>query len=104
MLEFLFAVIFFKTDAICFHCYLQSDNTFLTINFIVFDFIILSDLTSDPNNFVEIFIIGIFLVDSLTVLNTSLIVLKMSKSSLSESILINLQPSSCSIAFYFFIS
>ena len=77
---------------------------FLTINFIVFDFIILSDLTSDPNNFVEIFIIGIFLVDSLTVLNTSLIVLKMSKSSLSESILINLQPSSCSIAFYLFIS
>ena len=70
--------------------------------FIAFDFIILSDLNSNPNNLVEMLFIRVFLVDCLMCLN-SLIALKISKSSLPGSIVINLQPSSCSIAFYLFI-
>ena len=70
---------------------------------------ILFDLNSNPNNLVEILFIRVFLVDCfirvflvdcLTCLNISLIALKISKSSLSGLILINLQPSSCSIAFF----
>ena len=52
---------------------------FLTINFIAFGFIILSDLNSDPKNLVEILFIRVFLVDCLTRLNISLIPLKISK-------------------------
>ena len=65
---------------------------------------ILSDLNSNPNNFVETLIISVFLVDCLMFLNISLIVLKISTSSLSGTVLINLQPSYCSIVFCCFIS
>ena len=60
----------------------------------------LSDLNSNPNNRVEILFIRVFL-DCLMCLNISLTVLEISKSSLSRAILINLQPSSCSITFVF---
>ena len=86
-----------------FHYYLQSGNIFLTINFIAFDFGILSGLNHYRHNLVEILFIKAFLVDCLKCLNISLIALKISKSSLSVSILINLQPSSYSIAFCLFI-
>ena len=41
----------------------------LTINFIAFDFIILSDLNSNPNNLDEILLIRVLLVDCLMCLN-----------------------------------
>ena len=63
---------------------------FLTINFEAFGFIMLSDLNCNPNNFVEILLISVFLVDC-------------SNSSLSGSILLNLQLISCSIDFCRFI-
>ena len=69
------------------------------MNFIAFDFIILFDLNLNPNNLTKILFIRAFLIDCLMCLNISMIVLKISKSSLSGSILINLQPSSCSVAF-----
>ena len=75
---------------------------FLTIYFSAFDFITLSDLNSDLNHLIEFFFITVFWVDCLICLNISLIVLKMSKSSLLKLILINLQLSSCSITFCFF--
>ena len=59
-------------------------------------------LNSNPNNLFEILFVMVFLVDILICLNILLTVLKISKSSLSGSILINLQPSSCSIAFSLF--
>ena len=74
----------------------------LTINFIVFDFIILSDLNSCPNNLDKILLIGNFLVDCLICLNISLIAQEILKSSLPGWILINLQSSSCSIDFFYF--
>ena len=77
---------------------------FLKINFITFDFAILSDLSSYRNNLVEILFIRAFLVYCLIYLNISLIVLKISKSSLSESIVINIQPSFSSIAFCLYVS
>ena len=76
---------------------------FLTKNFIAFDFIIISDLNSNPNNLVEILFIRVFLVDCFICLNISLIALKMSKSSFSVSLLINLKPNYCSIGFCLFI-
>ena len=63
---------------------------FLTINFEAFGFIMLSDLNCNPNNFVEILLISVFLVDC-------------SNFSLSGSILLNLQLISCSIDFCRFI-
>ena len=77
---------------------------FLIINFIAFDFIILSDLNPNSNNLVETLFIGVFLVDYLICLNISLTVSKIAKSSLSGSVLINLEPISYSLAFFLFIS
>ena len=62
---------------------------------------ILSDLNSNPNNLVEMLLASVLLVDCLMCLNISLIALKISMSSLSGLILINLQLSSCFIAFCF---
>ena len=62
----------------------------------------LSDVNYNPNNLVEVLFIRVFLVDCLMCLNISLIALKISKSSLSGSTLVNLQPSSCSITFCLF--
>ena len=108
--------IFFTTDAIRFHYYLQSGNIsltvvlllliirqyfLLTINFIAFDFVILSDLNS---NLVESLFLKIFLVDCLLCLNISLTALKISKSSLSRSILISLQPNLKLESFYFIVN
>ena len=45
--------------------YLESGNMFWTIYFITFDFIILSDLNSDPNNPIKIWSITTFLADCL---------------------------------------
>ena len=42
-----------------FRYYLQSGNTFLTINFKAFDFVILSDLNSNRNNFAKILFIRV---------------------------------------------
>ena len=64
----------------------------------------LSDLNSNSNNLLEISFIRVFLVDCLMCLNILLAVLKISKPSLSESTLVNLQISSCSIAFFLLIS
>ena len=74
------------------------------MNFIGFDFIILSDLNSKPNNRIEILFIRVLLTGCLMCLNIPLIVLKISNFSLSGSILINLKPSSRSIAFCLFNS
>ena len=52
----------------------------------------------------KFYLLEFFLLDSLMFLNISLIVTKISKSSLSGSILISLQLSSFSIAFCLFIS
>ena len=64
----------------------------------------LSDLESNPNNLVEVLFIRVFLVDCLMCQNISLIALIISKCSLPDSILINLQLSFSSIAFCLFIS
>ena len=72
------------------------------MNFIAFDFISLSDLNSNPNNIVEILFSRAFLVECLMCLDILLIALKI--SSLSGSVLTNLQSRSCFIAFYLFIS
>ena len=77
---------------------------FLTTNFIVFGFIILFDLNSNPSNLVENLFIRVFLVDCIMCLNISLTVLKISNSSLSGLILIDLQSNFCSIAFCRFLS
>ena len=77
---------------------------FLTTNFIVFYFIILFDLNSNPTDLVEVLFIKGILVNCLICLNISLKALKTSKSSLSGLILINLQARFCSIAFYLLIS
>ena len=61
----------------------------------------LSDLNSNPNSLLEILLISVSVVGCLMCLNISLIALK--KSKYSGSILINLQPSSCSVAFCLFI-
>ena len=63
-----------------------------------------SDLNSNANNLVEILLVSVFSVDRLMFLNISLTVLKISKPSFSESILINLRPSSCATAFCLLIS
>ena len=57
-------------------------NIFLTIYFIAFDFILLSDVNSNPNNLIEILFIRVFLADCYMCPNISLIVLKISKASL----------------------
>ena len=71
-LEFLFAVFFLQQiqDA---SIVTYNQSIFITINFIIFDFLILSDLNSNPNNLVKILLIRVFLVDSLMYLNISLI-------------------------------
>ena len=61
------------------------------------------DLNSNPNNFLEVLLIGVFFVDCLMCLNISLISLKISKYSLSGSILINLQSSYCFISLVFLL-
>ena len=61
----------------------------------------LSELDPNHDNLVEILFIRVFLVERLMCLNISVVALKVSKSS--GSILINLQPSSGSIAFCIFI-
>ena len=61
----------------------------------------LSDLNSNPNSLLEILLISVSVAGCLMCLNISLIALK--KSKYSGSILINLQPSSCSVAFCLFI-
>ena len=63
---------------------------FLTIQFIPFDFIILSDLNSNPNNLCEILFFRVFLVNCFTCLNISLIALEISKSPSLGSITKNL--------------
>ena len=63
----------------------------------------LSGLNFNPNNLIEILLLSAFIVDCLMCLNISLIALKISTSSLSGSILTNLQPSSCSVSFCLFI-
>ena len=83
--------------------YLRLGIFFLTVRFIVFDYIVLSDLNSNPNNLIEILFIIDFLVDCLMCLNISLVALQISKSSLSISVLINLHPSPYSTAFCVFI-
>ena len=117
-LELLFAAIFvfvlFTTDTLdIFHCSLNSvksdkvtynNAVFWIINFIAFKFIMLCDTSCNPNNLIEVLFIVVFSVNCLMCLDILLIVLKISKSSLSRSTLINLQPSSCSIAFLIFIS
>ena len=72
--------VFLTTGTIHFHCYLKLGNIFLTIDFIAFDFIILSYLNSNPDNIVHIFFIRVFLDNCLMCLNISLIVPKKSKS------------------------
>ena len=62
-----------------------------------------SDLKSNPKIAVELLLLRYLLVDCLMSLSISLIVLKISKSSLSGSIVINLQPSSCFVAFCPFV-
>ena len=86
-------------------CFFNSRCYSLVFDFIAFDFdfVILSDLNSNLNNLVEILLISALSVDCLMCLNISLIVFKMSKSSLPWSILISWQPSSCFIAFVFLI-
>ena len=95
---------------------------FLAINFIAFNFTILPELNSKPNNLVEVLFISFlvdclmclnislivlevlfisFLVDCLMCLNISLIALKLTKSPSSGSILINLQ---LKFLFYFDLS
>ena len=95
--------IFITSDTIGFHCYLPGNIFFKKINFIAFGFVILSDLNFNPNSFVIILFIRVFLVDYLMCLNISLIVLKISMFSLSGSILMNMQLRSCPIAFCLFI-
>ena len=56
-----------------------------------------SDWKSNPKIAVELLLVRYLLVDCL------LLVLKISKSSLSGSIVINLQPSSCFVAFCPFV-
>ena len=63
----------------------------------------LSDSNSNANNLAEILFIRVFLFDFLKCLNIPLTVLKISRSSFSGSILINLKTSYCSIAFSLFI-
>ena len=50
-----------------------NQSIFITIYFIIFHFLILSDLNSNPNNLVKVLLIRVFLVDSLMYLNISLI-------------------------------
>ena len=86
----------------------HSGAIFLTIYIIAFDLILLSDLNSNPNNSIKTLSVNDFLIssldDRLMYLNISLIALKISKSSLSGSVLMKSQPSSCFIAFCLFIS
>ena len=88
-LEFSFAVYFQQLTQYVPIVTYNQENYFLTTNFIGFDFNALSDLNFNPNNLVVIFFIKVFLVDCLMCLNILLIVLKISKSSLSGSIHIN---------------
>ena len=83
-----------------FRCYLKSANISFTINFIAFDFIIFFGLNSNPDNLVKV-LFKASLIESLMCLNISLRALKKLKSSLSGSIRINFQSSSCSMAFCF---
>ena len=88
--------------------FIHNGKYFLTIYFITFNFIVLSDLNSKPNNLIEYLSINDFLVNQLDdcsmCINISVIALKISKYSLLGSILINFRPDICSIAFCFFIS
>ena len=103
-LKLSFAVYFLElTQHISIATYNQA-NSFLTISIIAFDFIMLSDLNYNSNNLIEILFIRVFLVNCLMCLNTLKISSKISKSFLSVSILINIQPSCCSIAICLFIS
>ena len=79
----------------------ETTLSLFTTSFIAFDFIKLPNLTSYPNNLVEVLFIRDFLVDCLICLNISSIVLKILKSFSSGSILINLQPSFSFITFCF---
>ena len=51
-----------------------SQAIFSTINFIAFDFIMLSDINSNPNNPIEILFISVFIVNCLMCLSISLII------------------------------
>ena len=62
-----------------------------------------SDLKCNPKFAVELLLVRYLLINCLMCLSISLIVLKISKSSLSGSIVINLQPSSCFVAFCPFV-
>ena len=109
-----FCLVFLTFEFRCQYMFYNWRNTFLLL--LVFRqyyfnnklssswIFILSDLNSNLNNLVEISFIRVFLADCLMCLNISLISLLIFKSSLSGSILINLQSSCCSIAFCFFIS
>ena len=59
-LEFSFVVSFSIADAKRFHCYLYLGNILLTINFIAFDFIILSDLNSNLIISLKFYLLEIF--------------------------------------------
>ena len=77
---------------------------FLLINFLVFHFIILSDLNSNPNNDAKILFIRTFRFDCVMCLNISLIALKISDSSLSGSILTKLHQFLALSSFYFVVN
>ena len=94
----------------CFFYEIKSDNVTYdwaifskNICFIAFDFIVLCHLNPNLNNLVETLFTRIFSVLCLMHLNISLIVLRISKSSLSGFIPKNFQPSPCSIDFCLFI-
>ena len=97
------------TDTLGFRSYLYFfNNKFHSF----WDFIILPNLNSNPNNLVEVLFLlslfllkfyWLFLVDCLMCMTISFIALKISKSSLPGSIPINLQKSSRSIAFCLFV-
>ena len=74
---------------------------FLTMGFIAFDFIILCDVSSNPNNLVEILFIRAFLFHCLICLNILLTALKISKTSFSRSNLINLHQDLVRLVFVF---
>ena len=98
---------FFTTDAIRFHYFLckvksdgVTDRRVIFFGSIAFDFNMLFDLNSNPNNFIETLFIRVFLVDCLIFLNNSLIVLKISEYL--EGLIPNKLTSK--FLFYFFLS
>ena len=102
--EFSFAVFFLQLTQ-----YIFIVTVLLTTTFIVFDFIILSDLNPNPSNLAKILFIKAFFscfmllsfYHCLMCLNISLMTLKISKSSLSRSTLINVEQTFFLLFFVF---